>query len=146
MLLYNVTSKRLSGPFTAASTCAHWDPDAWGGAYPRQVKIVHWPPNEAGVTVPRGTRGLHAGPLNGASISRLHQVIYGAAPLFTAEEVGVKRGRSEAGQEQEPEQRWQRCGVCEVSVLQRERSDDDGRRVRRRVVNSTTATRAVAVS
>ena len=94
MLLYNVTSKRLSGPFTAASTCAHWDPDAWGGAYPRQVKIVHWPPNEAGVTVPRGTRGLHAGPLNGASISRLHQVIYGAAPLFTAEEVGVKRSRS----------------------------------------------------
>ena len=74
LLLYNVDSKTLSGPYTAASHEREHQPDAWGGAFPRQVRVDKhrgWRSTALAVTVPRGTRGLNSGPLSQARLSRL---------------------------------------------------------------------------
>ena len=80
LLLYNVQSKELSGPYAAASYEGEHQPDAWGGSFPCQVLVERspgWKTNAQTVTVPRGTRGLNSGPLNQDRYERLLALLAG---------------------------------------------------------------------
>lgn len=78
LLLYNVDSKELSGPYTADSYEAEHQPLAWGGAFSCQVQVAKspgWRNAARSVTVPRGTRGLNSGPLNHDRYARLMRML-----------------------------------------------------------------------